>query len=331
LFYPPALLDGGTQDDGQPGGPSRRQRLQLLSDVAQDGWLVNGHAKKGRPGFTQMLRRFAAVVGMARGKEGSARIEVPKSQEETRQQLLAFFADRMKVALRDKGVRHDLISAVFALGGEDDLVRLLDRVAALEGFLDSDDGANLLVAYRRAANIVRIESKKDKRAYDGDADAGRFRQDEETALFGALGSTAEAAGDALAKEDFTGAMSAMAGFWILRFGMFVPLVLPNLRPSTARHMAASVRRVPAMAMVFAAEMVMFPVAVLMFVRATDLGPVALVSTVFGTIPVWVLIFSTALSTPKWNVLNEPLDRETIALKAIAIALIVGGVAGIALL
>jgi drug/metabolite transporter (DMT)-like permease len=77
--------------------------------------------------------------------------------------------------------------------------------------------------------------------------------------------------------------------------------------------------------------VLFPIAVAMFVRATDQGPVALVATLFGTVPVWVLIFSTALSTPRWNVLNEPLDRETLGLKVAAVALIVGGVAGIALL
>jgi hypothetical protein len=76
--------------------------------------------------------------------------------------LLDFFADRLKVALREKGVRHDLIDAVFALGGEDDLVRLLARVDALRSFIESDDGKNLLVAYRRAANIVKIEAKKDK-------------------------------------------------------------------------------------------------------------------------------------------------------------------------
>jgi glycyl-tRNA synthetase beta chain len=125
--------------------------------------------------------------------------------------LLEFFADRLKVALREKGVRHDLISAVFALGGEDDLVRLLERVRALEDFLGSENGANLLVAYRRAANIVRIESKKDKRAYNGGADAERFVQAEEGALYGALGEAAASAGPALDREDFTGAMAALAG------------------------------------------------------------------------------------------------------------------------
>jgi glycyl-tRNA synthetase beta chain len=125
--------------------------------------------------------------------------------------LLAFFAERLKVALKDKGVRHDLISAVFAAGRDDDLVRLLDRVRALEDFLASDDGANLLTAYRRAANIVRIESKKDKRPYDGQVIEGRLREDEEKVLFERLGRATEAAGRAVGDEKFTDAMAAMSG------------------------------------------------------------------------------------------------------------------------
>jgi glycyl-tRNA synthetase beta chain len=76
-------------------------------------------------------------------------------------ELLDFFADRLKVQQREAGVRHDLIDAVFALGGEDDLVRLLARVKALQGFVATDDGANLLAGYKRAANILKIEEKKD--------------------------------------------------------------------------------------------------------------------------------------------------------------------------
>ncbi len=124
--------------------------------------------------------------------------------------LLGFFADRLKVHLREQGVRHDLVSAVFALGGEDDLVRLLARVEALAAFLDTEDGANLLTAYKRAANILRIEEKKDGRAYDGQADPARFDQDEEKRLAEQLaiaGNTAEAAIEA---EDFAAAMAAMA-------------------------------------------------------------------------------------------------------------------------
>src|SRR5260221_988360 len=97
-------------------------------------------------------------------------------------ELLAFFADRLKVHLREQGVRHDLIAAIFALGGEDDLVRLLARVAALDAFLKSEDGANLLTAYRRASNIVRIEEKKDERGYGEAADPALLREAAEAAL-----------------------------------------------------------------------------------------------------------------------------------------------------
>lgn len=124
--------------------------------------------------------------------------------------LLEFFGERLKVVLRDQGVRHDLITAVMAAGVEDDLVRLLARVEALRSFLDSDDGANLLVAYRRAANIVRIEAKKDKRAYNGAVDAAALAQEEEKSLFSHLSEAAKGAQGALGSEDFTGAMATMA-------------------------------------------------------------------------------------------------------------------------
>lgn len=129
--------------------------------------------------------------------------------------LLHFFADRLKVALREKGVRHDLIAAVFAVerpggGTEDDLLRLLARVEALSAFLASDDGANLLVASRRAANIVRIESKKDKTSYDQPASVDILAETEEKQLFQALEAAQSEAAPALEAEDFTGAMAAMA-------------------------------------------------------------------------------------------------------------------------
>jgi glycyl-tRNA synthetase beta chain len=126
------------------------------------------------------------------------------------QELLGFFADRLKVALREKGVRHDLISAVFALGGEDDLVRLLARVDALKTFLDGEDGANLLVAYRRASNIVRIEEKKDSKTYNSGVDVALLRQGEEKALHQALVTSGDVGGRALGSEDFAGAMAALA-------------------------------------------------------------------------------------------------------------------------
>lgn len=124
--------------------------------------------------------------------------------------LLDFFGERLKVVLRDQGVRHDLITAVMARGGEDDLVRLLARVEALGSFLASDDGANLLVAFRRAANIVRIEEKKDKRAYEGAVQSAALKQPEEKTLFSHLGDASKGAQNALSSEDFTAAMAAMA-------------------------------------------------------------------------------------------------------------------------
>jgi glycyl-tRNA synthetase beta chain len=124
--------------------------------------------------------------------------------------LMEFLADRLKVALREKGVRHDLISAVFALGGEDDLVRLLARVDALKLFLESEDGANLLTAYKRASNIVRIEEKKDGRVYNGAADMKLLREPDEQALVAALTANGTAVEASLREENFAAAMTAMA-------------------------------------------------------------------------------------------------------------------------
>jgi glycyl-tRNA synthetase beta chain len=124
--------------------------------------------------------------------------------------LLAFFAERLKVALRDKGVRHDLIAAIFALGGEDDLVRLLARVDALGAFLASEDGANLLIAYKRATNIVRIEEGKDKTRYADAPDAALFKEPAESVLAERLNDATTKSTAALTKEDFAGAMAALA-------------------------------------------------------------------------------------------------------------------------
>jgi glycyl-tRNA synthetase beta chain len=125
-------------------------------------------------------------------------------------QLLEFFADRLKVALKEQGVRHDLIAAVFALGDEDDLVRLVARVKALQDLVDSDAGANLLAAYRRASNIVRIEEKKDSATYDGAADPAQFVQDEEKKLFAALDRESQAARKRIANEEFVAAMGSLS-------------------------------------------------------------------------------------------------------------------------
>ena len=124
--------------------------------------------------------------------------------------LLSFFADRLKVQLREQGARHDLVDAVFALGGQDDLLMVVRRVEALGKFLETDDGKNLLAGTKRASNILAIEEKKDKRKFDGAPDAALYRLDEEKALAKAIGEVGSEAGAAVAKEDFAAAMHAMA-------------------------------------------------------------------------------------------------------------------------
>ena len=95
-------------------------------------------------------------------------------------ELLVFFADRLKVQLREQGARHDLVDAVFALEGQDDLVSIVRRVAALGKFLESEDGKNLLAGYKRATNIIRIEEKRDAHQYLGPPNPQLYDQPEET-------------------------------------------------------------------------------------------------------------------------------------------------------
>ena len=125
--------------------------------------------------------------------------------------LLEFFADRLKVHLRSEGVRHDLIAAVFALGNEDDLVRLRARVDALRGFLAMEDGANLLIAHKRAANIVAIEEKKDGIAYSGPVEPAMLREPEERALSETLDAVGARSAPLVAEEAFDEAMTVLAG------------------------------------------------------------------------------------------------------------------------
>jgi glycyl-tRNA synthetase beta chain len=121
-----------------------------------------------------------------------------------------FLSDRLKGQLREQGARHDLVDAVFAMEDQDDLLLIVRRVEALGKFLDTDDGKNLLAGTKRAANILRIEEKKDGKAYDGAPDAALYSLDEEKALAIAIDQVKVEASAAVAKEDFGGAMSAMA-------------------------------------------------------------------------------------------------------------------------
>ena len=125
--------------------------------------------------------------------------------------LFSFFIDRLKVHLRNQGIRHDVIDAAFQLGGQDDLVLLVARVRALQEFLGTDDGANLLAGYKRAVNILSQEEKKDGVEYSLDPHPSLAETDAERALFTALDAAEVAIAPALDAEDFAGAMTALAG------------------------------------------------------------------------------------------------------------------------
>jgi glycyl-tRNA synthetase beta chain len=157
-----------------------------------------------------------ALIGTTYGNDGVVKALTAGGSP---QEVLAFLADRLKVQLRDEGKRHDLVDAVFALG-DDDLVRIVARVEALEAFLKSDDGANLLAGYRRAANILKAEEKKDAAlaqllskealAEPGALDTGKLTLPAERALLAALGEAGAAAKAAVAAEQFEAAMAALA-------------------------------------------------------------------------------------------------------------------------
>ena len=178
----------------------RRAALGVIRLVLENGLRVN------------LVEVFAAAMRLYQEEKLAlpSGTDVASLARDAARDLLGFFADRLKVYLRERGVRHDLIAAIFALGDEDDLVRLLARVEALGTFLASDDGENLLIANRRAANIVRIESKKDGVSFlPADYDPA-LAEGEEAALCAALAETSTAIATLIGQEDFSAAMTALA-------------------------------------------------------------------------------------------------------------------------
>ncbi len=130
--------------------------------------------------------------------------------EKVQDELMGFLADRLKVYLRERGIRHDHVESVFSLDGEDDLVRFIARVDALSRFLASEEGENLLAAYKRASNIVAIEEKRENVSLDGEVAVDKLLQDEERALFDALLKSSTRAKEAICEERYIDAMEAMA-------------------------------------------------------------------------------------------------------------------------
>ncbi len=162
----------------------RRAALQIIQTI-----LINGTRMRLGPTIEQ------------------AKVCIPGADKFDVHELLDFFADRLKVQQREAGVRHDLIDAVFALGGEDDLVRLLARVKALQAFVETGDGTNLIAGYKRATNILKKEAQTYERAIDL---GGYDPEPAEAALKAALDEAEPRAAAAVQAEDFAGAMSALA-------------------------------------------------------------------------------------------------------------------------
>lgn len=157
--------------------------------------------------------------------------------------LMAFSVGRLKVHLKSEGVRHDVIDACFQLGGQDDLVLLVNRVNALQAFVDTEDGANLLAGYKRASNILSAEQKKDGVEYTLDPDVKFAESDEERALFTALDHADAAIRPALEAEDFAAAMTAMAALRAPIDAFFEGVVVNSDNPIVRRNRLCLLNRV----------------------------------------------------------------------------------------
>ncbi len=183
----------------------------LLAKVATDAKVagIDGLGKLSGLGFSQATVRQLQAAAAVQSFPEELILAVIKEGQGKRVDLLAFFADRLKVHLRERGARHDLIDAVFALG-EDDLVLIMKRVEALGEFLSTEDGKNLLAGYKRAANILAIEEKKDGKSYSGAGTSMAGDPPEVDALMSALAKAAPEASAALEKEDFAGVMRAVS-------------------------------------------------------------------------------------------------------------------------
>jgi len=216
------------EDHYKPQGPSDRVPSEPTSiavaladklDTLVGFWAIDEKPTGSKDPFA--LRRAALGVIRILTDNGvrlklldvfaTALTVLPKAGDGTAADLLGFFADRLKVQLRDAGARFDLVDAVFGLGSQDDLVLVVKRVEALAGFLGTDDGKALLAGYTRAANILKAEEKKDGRTFDGEPSVALLAEPAEKALAQAVATARTAAAAAVASEDFAAAMSALAG------------------------------------------------------------------------------------------------------------------------
>ncbi len=187
---------------------ARNASAKLFAEFKVDAGLVRSAASRMT---SPLLRESVASLALQyRDRQIGGVDKVVETMRAAAFDLLDYFAERLKNQLRDHGARHDLVDAVFAFELQDDFLAIVRRVEALGKFLDTDDGKNLLAGTKRASNILAIEEKKDKRAFDGAPDASLFVADEEKQLARAIDEVKREAGDAVANENFEAAMAAMA-------------------------------------------------------------------------------------------------------------------------
>ena len=202
--------------DGVPGAPvavalALADKLDLLAAFFGIGEKPTGSSdpyalRRAALGIIRIIREGGLRLGLRPLIElaGQALAAPPDAAE-----LLGFLAERLRVQLRAEGARHDVLAAVLGTGLDDDLLRLLARTDAVTAFLATDDGANLLTAYRRAANILRIEERKDG-PHDGPVDPALFRLTEENSLALAINRVEPRIAEAIRDEAFAAAMAGLA-------------------------------------------------------------------------------------------------------------------------
>ncbi|WP_054301197.1 glycine--tRNA ligase subunit beta [Gemmobacter sp. LW-1] len=226
----PEAIANAARDHYSPLGPSDAVPSEPVSvavaladkiDTLTGFWAIDEKPTGSKDPFA--LRRAAlGVIRLVLGNEIRAGLralleaglhrhkETQRYYKEAENDLLSFFHDRLKVFLRDQGIRHDVIDACLAMPGNDDLTLLVKRAEALQAFLGSDDGTNLLQGFKRANNILTQAEQKDGVEYSFGADPKFAETDEERALFAALDAGEAAIAPAMVQEDFAAAMAAMA-------------------------------------------------------------------------------------------------------------------------
>jgi len=208
LHYSPL----GPSDDVPTEGVSVAVALADKIDTLTGFWAIDEKPTGSKDPFA--LRRAAlGVIRLVLENElrlTAKDVFAQANKDADSAELLSFFHDRLKVYLRDKGISHDIIDACLAMPKNDDFVLLVNRAQALQGFVKTDDGVNLLQGFKRANNILTAEEKKDGVSYELDPEVKFAEDDTEKALFAALDGAQNATSTAIEAEDFAAAMAAMA-------------------------------------------------------------------------------------------------------------------------